>query len=146
MKKQIHFQAGAVTAIFLWLFTAQAFCLSPVYEILPLGDIKPKGWIYNQITNDATTGMAGNLQKFRPTHGSATWVEKDGSDGSAEMSGNWLDGSLTGKAGAVYAQHNGLCLEAQHFPNAINIPHFPNTILRPGETYRQLTIHRFSTK
>jgi aldose 1-epimerase len=58
---------------------------------------------------------------------------------------NFLDGSLVGKGGRVYGRHSGLCLEAQHFPDSINIPHFPNTVLRPGETYHQLTIHRFST-
>ncbi|HOX58617.1 MAG TPA: aldose epimerase family protein [Candidatus Paceibacterota bacterium] len=58
---------------------------------------------------------------------------------------NWLDGSLIGRDGVVYVRHCGLCLEAQHFPNSIHIPHFPNTVLRPGETYHQLTIHRFST-
>lgn len=57
---------------------------------------------------------------------------------------NWLDGSLKGKGGIVYEQHAGLCLETQHFPNSINIPHFPNSVLPPGETYHQLTIHRFS--
>lgn len=58
--------------------------------------------------------------------------------------GNWLDGSLAGK-GNIYRQHTGFCLETQHFPDSINVPHFPNTILRPDETYHQLTIHRFST-
>ena len=58
---------------------------------------------------------------------------------------NWLDGSLIGKGGFSYSRHCGLCLEAQHFPNAINIPHFPSTVLRPGQTYHQLTLHRFST-
>ena len=58
---------------------------------------------------------------------------------------NYLDGSLVGKGGTVYGRHSGLCLEAQHFPNSINTPHFPNTVLRPGETYHQLTIYRFST-
>lgn len=37
----------------------------------------------------------------------------------------------------------GLCLETQHFPNSPNEPRFPSTVLRPGETYRQLTVHRF---
>jgi aldose 1-epimerase len=58
---------------------------------------------------------------------------------------NYLDGSLVGKGGFVYDRHSGLCLEAQHFPNSINIPHFPSTVLRPGETYYQLTLYRFST-
>jgi aldose 1-epimerase len=58
---------------------------------------------------------------------------------------NYLDGSLVGKEGAVYHRHGGLCLETQHFPNSINIPHFPDSVLRPGATYRQTTIYRFST-
>lgn len=46
------------------------------------------------------------------------------------------------KPGAQY----GLCLEAQHYPNSPNEPSFPNTILRPGETYRQTTVYKFSVK
>jgi aldose 1-epimerase len=37
----------------------------------------------------------------------------------------------------------GLCLETQHFPNSPNEPRFPSTVLRPGETYNQVTVHRF---
>ncbi len=61
-------------------------------------------------------------------------------------SGNFLNGSLTGKGGARYVKHAGLCLETQHFPDSPNQPSFPNTILRPGETYTQTTIYKFSTK
>jgi aldose 1-epimerase len=61
-------------------------------------------------------------------------------------SGNMLDGSLTGKGGQVYAKHTGLCLETQHFPDSPNQPAFPSTVLRPGETYRQTTVYRFSTR
>ena len=57
-------------------------------------------------------------------------------------SGNFLFGQ-TGKGGATYAHRSACCLETQGFPNAVNEPSFPNTILRPGETYRQLTVHRF---
>ncbi|MEO8006882.1 MAG: aldose epimerase family protein [Betaproteobacteria bacterium] len=59
-------------------------------------------------------------------------------------SGNFLDGSITGKGGAVYTHRYGFCLEAQHFPDSPNQPHFPTTILQPGETYRQTTIYRFA--
>lgn len=61
-------------------------------------------------------------------------------------SGNFLNGTLTGKYGIKYVQHAGLCLEAQHFPDSPNQPNFPTTILRPGETYSQTTIYRFSVK
>lgn len=55
--------------------------------------------------------------------------------------GNFLDGS---PANGGYPKNGALCLEAQVFPNSPNTPSFPNSILRPGETYRQTTVHRFS--
>lgn len=62
-------------------------------------------------------------------------------------SGNFLDGTLKNtRGGAKYIKHAGLCLETQHFPDSPNQPGFPNTILRPGETYTQTTIYKFSVK
>lgn len=59
-------------------------------------------------------------------------------------SGNFLDGTLTGKYGHTYQKHHALCLETQHFPDSINQPNFPSVILKAGDTYRQITVHRFS--
>ena len=53
---------------------------------------------------------------------------------------------IQGKGGATYNRHHGFCLETQHHPDAVNHPAFPNTILRPGETYRTTTVHRFLTR
>jgi aldose 1-epimerase len=61
-------------------------------------------------------------------------------------SGNFLDGSITGKDGVVYTHRTGFCLETQHFPDSPNQPGFPSTILRPGEEYRSRTVYRFSTE
>lgn len=61
-------------------------------------------------------------------------------------SGNFLDGTLTGKDGQVYAYRTGLALETQHFPDSPNQSAFPSTILRPGETYRSRTAYVFSTE
>lgn len=58
-------------------------------------------------------------------------------------SGNYLDGALCGKRGAVYARHAGVCLETGHPPDAVNHPHFPSTILRPGDVYRHTCVYRF---
>ena len=60
--------------------------------------------------------------------------------------GNFLEGAFSGDDGTAYQQHTGFCLETQRYPNAVNVPQFPNTILRPGETYRQATEYRFSTR
>ncbi len=59
--------------------------------------------------------------------------------------GNFLDGTFSGIGGA-YKKHYGFCLETQHFPDSVNHPNFPSTILTPGQTYRETTIYKFSTK
>lgn len=60
-------------------------------------------------------------------------------------SGNFLDGSFTGKYGIVYHKYAGLCLEPQGFPDAPNHPNFPSTVLRAGEVYRHVSVYRFSS-
>lgn len=60
--------------------------------------------------------------------------------------GNFLDGSLTGKNNTVYNQRTGFCLETQHFPDSPNKSQFPSVVLRPGETYSTQTIYQFSTR
>jgi len=61
-------------------------------------------------------------------------------------SGNFLDGSLTGKNNTVYNQRSGLCLETQHYPDSPNQPDFPSVVLRPGEEYTSQTTYVFSTE
>jgi aldose 1-epimerase len=58
-------------------------------------------------------------------------------------SGNFLDGTITGKQGRAYRHRGGLCLETQHFPDSPNRPAFPTTILRPGERYWSRTVWQF---
>lgn len=60
--------------------------------------------------------------------------------------GNYLDGSRTGKGGQPFHRYAGFCLETQHFPDSPNQPQFPTTVLRRGEKYRTTTIYRFSTQ
>jgi aldose 1-epimerase len=58
-------------------------------------------------------------------------------------SGNFLDGSITGKGGAVYRFRYGIALETQHYPDSPNHPNFPSTILRPGQQYHTRTVYQF---
>lgn len=58
-------------------------------------------------------------------------------------SGNFLDGSITGKRGSVYRYRHGLALETQHFPDSPNHPNFPSTVLRPGQEFRSRTVFQF---
>jgi len=41
--------------------------------------------------------------------------------------------------------HAAYCLEAGELPDAMNHSNFPSPVLRPGEMYRQITIHSFFT-
>ncbi|KAA6318461.1 Aldose 1-epimerase [termite gut metagenome] len=60
--------------------------------------------------------------------------------------GNFLDGSQTGKNGIVYQKRTALCLETQHYPDSPNQPAFPSTVLRPGETYTSLCKYKFGVE
>jgi aldose 1-epimerase len=61
-------------------------------------------------------------------------------------SGNFLDGTLTGKAGARYPKRSGFCLETQHYPDSPNQPAFPSTILKPGKVLKSTTVFQFGVK
>ncbi len=58
--------------------------------------------------------------------------------------GNFLNGTITGKNEIVYRKHSGFCLETQHFPDSPNQPQFPSTLLKAGQLYDHTTIYRFS--
>ncbi|MDN5216697.1 aldose epimerase family protein [Fulvivirgaceae bacterium BMA12] len=59
-------------------------------------------------------------------------------------SGNFLDGTLTGKGGVSYQYRSAVCMETQHFPDSPNKPDFPSVVLNPGEVYTSSTVYRFS--
>lgn len=61
-------------------------------------------------------------------------------------SGNFLDGSITGKNDITYPKHSALALETEHFPDSPNQPSFPSTVLKPGDTFHSTTIYKFSVK
>ena len=59
--------------------------------------------------------------------------------------GNFLDGTIHGRGGKVYARRYGFCFETQHFPDSPNKPEFPTTELKPGQEFNEVTVFRFST-
>jgi aldose 1-epimerase len=60
--------------------------------------------------------------------------------------GNFLDGTLTGKKGAVYGHRSAICLETQKYPDTPNKPEWPSAFLKPGEKYTSRCIYRFSVE
>ena len=105
----------------------------------------PVGYDDNYVLNSPGKTLARAARVFEPTTGRLMEVHTT-EPGVQLYTGNFLDGSLTGKRGVVYHRHTGFCLETQHFPDSVNRPEFPSVILRPGETYRHVMVHRFSVQ
>lgn len=78
---------------------------------------------------------------------SGRWMEVATSEPGVQFyTGNFLDGSITGKGGASYGRRSGFCLETQHFPDTPNRENFPTTELRPGERYSSRTVFKFGSQ
>lgn len=103
------------------------------------------GYDHNFVLTRADTGLTLAAVLKEPTSGRVLEVRTT-EPGVQFYSGNFLDGTLTGKGGVVYAHRTGLCLETQHYPDSPNQKTFPSTILRPGETYRSRTVWRFGVE
>jgi aldose 1-epimerase len=103
----------------------------------------PIGYDHNYVLNSGGKALALAARVFEPKSGRVMEVLTS-EPGVQLYTSNYLDGSLTGKNGFVYRQHCAFCLETQHFPDSVNHPQFPSTILRPGQTYHQTTVHKFT--
>ena len=97
------------------------------------------------LRNQDSSKVALAARVLEPKSGRIMEIHTD-QPGIQFYSGNFLDGTVTGKGGVVYKKHYGFCLETQHYPDSPNKPDFPPVVLRPGETYRHTMIHKFSTK
>jgi aldose 1-epimerase len=142
-------------------FTAVNDELIPTGEIRPVNDTPldfrtlrsigahirelPHGYDHNFVLNRGGEGLTSAAYVYEPGSGRCMEILTT-EPGVQFYSGNFLDGSIKGKMGVPYRKHQGFCLETQHFPDSVNHPNFPTTILRPGETYSQITIHRFSAR
>jgi aldose 1-epimerase len=101
-----------------------------------------KGYDHNFVLNRSGEGLALAATLTDPSTGRSLTVRTT-EPGLQFYSGNFLDGSITGKGGQVYRHRSGLTLETQHFPDSPNRPQFPSTILRPGTEYRSETVFAF---
>jgi len=104
-----------------------------------------KGYDHNWVLNKSPGALALAARVYEPGSGRVMEIRST-EPGIQFYSGNFLDGSITGKGGRVYKLRNGFCLEPQHFPDSPNKPAFPSTVLRPGERYKTTTIFKFSIK
>jgi aldose 1-epimerase len=110
-------------------------------EQLSLG----KGYDHNWVLKNSSGKLSLAARAYEPRSGRVMEVSTT-EPGLQFYSGNFLDGTITGKGGQVYKQRSGFCLETQHFPDSPNKPRFPSTVLKPGQQYQSTTIYKFSAQ
>jgi len=103
------------------------------------------GYDHNWVLNGYGKGMRVIARVTEAKTGRILEV-RSGEPGVQFYSGNFLDGTLTGKYGRRYVHRYGFCLEPQHYPDSPNQPMFPSVVLKPGETYRNSIVYAFSAK
>ncbi|MHC4111423.1 MAG: aldose epimerase family protein [Planctomycetota bacterium] len=103
------------------------------------------GYDHNYVLNSGGGKIPWCATVYEPTSGRIMEIYTV-EPGVQFYTGNFLDGSITGKAGKVYKKHYGFCLETQHFPDSPNKPDFPSVVLKPGDKYTTVTVHKFTTR
>jgi aldose 1-epimerase len=163
-----NLSAGKDSTILQEVLTLHASKYTPVDEaLIPTGQLAPVkntpmdfltgkpvgkdigqlkgGYDHNFVIDKADSGLALAASVYDQGTGRfmEVWTTQPGIQ---FYTGNFLDGTLTGRDGRKIVQHGALCLETQHFPDSPNQPAFPGAILEPGQTYHQTTIYKFSIK
>ena len=98
-------------------------------------------WVLNK--EDKELSLAATV--YEPTTGRIMEVQTT-EPAIQFYTGNFLDGSITGKKGTNYTKRFAFCLETEHYPDSPNQSTFPTVVLKPGETYQTTTIYTFSAK
>ncbi|HET9178265.1 MAG TPA: aldose epimerase family protein [Terriglobia bacterium] len=103
-----------------------------------------KGYDINYILDRKGPGLELAARAYDPKSGRQleVWTTEPGIQ---FYSGNFLDGSIHGKGGKAYGSRSAFCLETQHYPDSPNHPDFPTTELKPGQTFHEVTVFKFST-
>jgi aldose 1-epimerase len=110
-------------------------------EQLKLGNGYDHTWVING--RPGTLRLAATAYESTSGRTMQVWTTEPGMQ---FYTGNFLDGTLTGKSGKIYQRRFGFCFETQHYPDSPNQPSFPTTTLKKGATYRSTTIYRFGSR
>ena len=100
------------------------------------------GYDHNWVLNTAGDDTQVAAKLVSPETGISLEVLTD-EPGIQVYSGNFLDGTVTGKKGKVYNQRAAICLETQHYPDSPNKAAWPSVVLEPGQTYQSHCVFRF---
>ena len=103
-----------------------------------------RGYDHNWVVNRSGIDVSFDARAYDPGTGRSLEIWSD-QPGLQFYTGNFLDSTTVGAAGKQYRQGDAYCLETQHFPDSPNHADFPTTLLKPGETYKTITVHKFFT-
>jgi aldose 1-epimerase len=107
-------------------------------EQLKLGKGYDHNWVLNK--KGAELSLAARVEEPETGRVMEVWTTQPGIQ---FYTGNFLDGTIKGKGGKVYARRSALCLETQHFPDSPNKPKFPSVVLKPGMELKSTTVYKF---
>ena len=103
------------------------------------------GYDHNWVLNTAGNKEEAAVVLYAPTTGIELTVYTT-EPGIQVYTGNFLDGTVTGKKGIIYNQRTGICLETQKYPDTPNKPEWPSAVLRPGEKYTSHCTFKFGVR
>lgn len=104
-----------------------------------------KGYDHNYVLNKPAGQLGLAARVYEETSGRLmeVWTTEPGMQ---FYTGNFLDGTITGKGGWTYQRRNGFCMEPQKFPDSPNQPNFPSCVLKPGQTFKSTIAYKFSVR
>lgn len=104
------------------------------------------GYDHCFVLNHAKPGELTFCAKLKDSLSGRTMEVSTTEPGVQLYSANFPTGAFEGFDGYAYPRNCGIALETQHFPDSPNKPDFPSTVLKPGETYRTRTVHKFGVE
>ncbi|MFT5297345.1 MAG: aldose 1-epimerase [Colwellia sp.] len=101
------------------------------------------GFDHNWVLTQEADSDKPNAELYEPISGRLMQVYTT-QPGLHVYTGNFMNGSVIGKAGKKMTFRSGVAIETQHFPDSPNNNNFPSTILQPDQTYIEQTVYKFS--
>ncbi|MEJ2009297.1 MAG: galactose mutarotase [Acidobacteriota bacterium] len=103
-----------------------------------------KGYDINYVLNRKGPGLELAARAYDPKSGRELEVYTT-LPGLQFYTGNFLTDDIPGKEGGSYGFRTGFTMETQDYPDAPNHPNFPSAELKPGQTYHEVTVFKFTT-
>ena len=104
-----------------------------------------KGYDHNWVISDDVVAEPRPVAHLEDLRSGRTMTLLSNQPGLQFYSGNYFDGTTSGKSGKAYGRGDAIALEPQQFPDAPNQPDFHSIELHPGQTYSNTIIWRFGT-